>query len=69
MDPNAALAEIRALVSKIDEFEWDDSTRAPLATVLAERVEALDVWLTSGGFKPADWDAKVRTPHVLQDGN
>lgn len=56
MDPNATLAEIRKLVKSInnqhdrEEFDYlEDCTR------LAGLVEALDNWITNGGFFPDAW--------------
>jgi hypothetical protein len=49
MDPNAALATIRALIAgwKIDgEIDCDS---------LAEHVDGLDGWITRGGFLPSAW--------------
>lgn len=68
MDPNAALAEIRDLVNRIntDVDRWTDGASdepdvtlsiAYAATDLAERVAALDGWMTRGGFTPDDWRA------------
>lgn len=54
MDPNATLQEIRELVGEI-ELATDEEREAELASALAEQVRALDEWLSSGGFKPADW--------------
>lgn len=50
MDPNAALAEIRELVKR----ENDDQDGS-WAIAAVERFEALDKWITDGGFLPADW--------------
>ncbi len=44
MDPDANLRELRDLART-----GDDPDR------MAELFIALDDWLTSGGFKPADW--------------
>lgn len=52
MDPNATLTRIRELVNTI-------VTEGPYETgyeqELAEAVNALDDWLSKGGFKPAAW--------------
>jgi len=50
MDPDATLAEIRALIkaAPLDEC-WDR---------LAELIESLDEWISRGGFLPSDWDQK-----------
>lgn len=73
MDPNVLLIQLRELVAQVQRQEGCPPMSAAYhkrdAEDLAAKVEALDAWLTQGGFKPADWDAKVRTPHVLHDGN
>jgi hypothetical protein len=45
MDPNTNLEQIRALVA--ERIEAGDE--------LVELVEALDNWITRGGFLPRDW--------------
>lgn len=53
MDPNANLEEMRRLAGKLlaDEFEIDSAD----AERLAELVQALDAWISKGGFLPRDW--------------
>lgn len=48
MDPNATLQEIRELVGNNG---GNDVGR------LVELIDALDEWLTNGGFLPSDWKA------------
>jgi len=48
MDPNATLTELRELLA--------DGTPEG-AEMALERFEALDEWLSKGGYKPADWAA------------
>ena len=56
MDPNETLKRMRTLASEVLEladggaYEEDDKV-----TELAEAVEALDSWLSLGGFKPKAW--------------
>lgn len=69
MDPNANLNELLSLAEQIadaqdeDDGEQDDSTfpdgfdRSDLYR-FAELVQALDEWLTKGGFKPDRWTNK-----------
>lgn len=55
MDPNANLAEIRELTSRLlkqDQFSHENEEDG---IALAEFVEALDQWLSAGGFLPKDW--------------
>lgn len=61
MDPTATLIAIRALVKVIHEN--NDSERwEELATDLAEVAEALDGWMTRGGFLPVQWRSLLRSP-------
>jgi hypothetical protein len=46
MDPNATLAAIRELLA----------SDTPDVIELAELMEALDMWLSRGGFLPTDWE-------------
>lgn len=64
MDPNETLRALRALVGRVNEPDWDaeamddadlGSLWASLAMDLAEHIEALDDWLTKGGFPPEAW--------------
>ena len=59
MDPNACLAEIRALVDKInsDDAVKDLEYCGGLGAELAEKIDALDSWITRGGFIPREWDS------------
>ena len=58
MDPNTALAEIPVLIAKTYTDEGatlDDGCR------LYDLVEALDGWLTQGGFLPDAWQRAAST--------
>ncbi len=69
MDPNANLAEQRALVERLNHA-WDCSDLDGLlptyeanqaldaAFRLSELVQALDEWIVSGGFLPTAWSTK-----------
>lgn len=59
MDPNATLEEIRNRVQDI-RAATNDGDAAEHALRLAELVEAMDGWLSKGGFAPADWDHTVQ---------
>lgn len=70
MDPNEALRRIRGLVGAV----LDHSPREWQPRELAEQVQALDNWLSRGGFPPEDWregpDAVgEEPPHVQQQGS
>lgn len=57
MDPDATLANIRALVKRrIDEADTLENDEVyDLSNELAEAVLALDEWLIRGGFLPTAW--------------
>jgi len=63
MDPDECLTEIRDLLKRIEMTKKGGRLRPGvsreyhegLLEELAERVDALDVWLTGGGFPPAAW--------------
>lgn len=53
MDPNETLHEIREKVA--EALAESGNKRADLVDELAELVDALDGWLTKGGFLPHAW--------------
>lgn len=60
MDPNETLRRIRATLKRLDELsgrgpEWTVERRIE-TDVLRDEVEALDGWLSRGGFLPAEWE-------------
>lgn len=57
MDPNEALKQLRAAVKDILHGEPACCAEhgEMSATDLAEKFEALDEWLTMGGFRPEEW--------------
>ena len=56
MDPNANLRELRELTAQFLK-DWDEERTPDTLDVyrMAELVEALDEWITRGGFLPSDW--------------
>lgn len=55
MDPNEALDQAREASTEIlDGWPEGDDQVTPAIT-LAESFQALDEWLSRGGFKPAAW--------------
>jgi hypothetical protein len=60
MDPNTCLAEIRKLSARLiagDISIYDDAhIYEEVATELADKFTALDLWLSGGGFIPKDWE-------------
>lgn len=55
MDPNAALTELRTLTALAQEDFCCAEHGEMAATELALKFEALDQWLTKGGFPPDVW--------------
>lgn len=55
MDPDATLAQIRALRHTITTGIGDGEAFRADAVALAERIEALDDWLSGNGFLPDAW--------------
>lgn len=63
MDPNECLSEIRAILTDFDGFQRGSNRQA--AERLAELIDALDDWLSHGGFLPSDWRPR---PGASQSG-
>lgn len=60
MDPKTTLAEMRHLAEAIqimreDDRRDQDEELLELARRLAELVQAMDEWISGGGFLPPDW--------------
>ncbi len=59
MDPNETLRQARLtaaeLLQKTGSSQYDPYEILALAEVLAERFEALDEWISHGGFLPSAW--------------
>lgn len=80
MDPNANLDEQLDLMKRIraiqdactDDGFFTDDQRANIISMglrLAELVEALDHWITGGGFIPERWiDGVIKTHDTLEFG-
>ena len=54
MDPNKTLEDLRA------ELAWlhGETTDTPDPEYVLDLFEALDQWLSQGGFLPADWQGR-----------
>jgi hypothetical protein len=59
MDPNKTLASLRAALEDARAAAEGDSNDAEIEAwqEVGEYVEALDEWLTKGGFLPDDWES------------
>ena len=60
MDPNAALDNLREAVARYNEAydNGDPEGCRYAAHDLAEAADALDGWITRGGFLPTGWQRK-----------
>lgn len=66
MDPDANLVEQRELAAKLVEADETSPGFAEDARRLAELVEALDEWISRGGFLPARWNPNsTRDPRLV----
>src|SRR4029453_9675881 len=54
VDPNATLTAIRTIVA---QTYTDEGAGTGALAQLVDLVEALDAWLSKGGFAPTAWDA------------
>jgi hypothetical protein len=61
MDPNANLQEQREIVRWLLDINEENADELSKKTDrLAQLVEALDDWLSKGGFPPKAWDPEER---------
>lgn len=56
MDPDVALDELRKLAEYALDGQWAAGDMDAIACELAEKIQALDTWITGGGFLPKEWD-------------
>jgi hypothetical protein len=62
MDPNAALEAMRDAFASLGRRLVGDPDHVDDLLTIAEHAQALDEWLSAGGFLPAAWAAAdVRT--------
>ncbi len=58
MDPDQALKTAREAAKDMHEYEPGSADWRDAAHELADAFEALDGWLSQGGFQPEDWRPK-----------
>lgn len=58
MDPNAALVKLRGSIHAFRENDDEFNRHWDHAETLVEAIEALDEWLSKGGYLPADWQGR-----------
>ena len=56
MDPNVALAALRQVFSQWEEWGDLELNATEAMDSLVDLFLGLDEWLTSGGFRPDDWN-------------
>ena len=60
VDPNETLRLLRASAKDIAEtFDRDEEVASADAAELASYVQALDEWITKGGFLPKEWEKRT----------
>jgi hypothetical protein len=59
MDPNVALAWLRDATDRIPDM-GPGPARDTLADEIADTFQALNRWLSTGGFTPAAWTTQPR---------
>lgn len=64
MDPSETLKRIRELTQEMADTRDPDAALV-VAASLADHIQALDEWLTNGGYLPNPWGAPV-VKRVLQ---
>jgi hypothetical protein len=68
MDPQAALNYARKAASGVlDDMDHERATDPDDVQRLAESFQALDHWLSRGGFLPSDWKGEADAPVVTFD--
>jgi hypothetical protein len=58
MEANEALRDAREARRRLTEAETDREA-SQMGDLLADHFEALDDWLSKGGFLPADWQRDI----------
>lgn len=60
MDPDQTLKDLRSDIANYHKYERDEDRdgMAIMADYIVQYVEALDGWLSKGGFWPSEWAKK-----------
>jgi hypothetical protein len=66
MDPNEALKNARIALERVRSSPFN-VIDVSIADELADAFEALDGWLTNGGFLPTAWANRHVDPGTLED--
>lgn len=56
MDPDKLLEELRELVQSVKDYDTCNDSQVD---ELVEKVEAMDTWLSNGGFFPRKWGVRA----------
>lgn len=57
MDPDTALRELRAALAAVEDAGPDRDEEITALRQVAEYAQALDGWISAGGFLPSLWQA------------
>jgi hypothetical protein len=70
MDPDTALALLRAYVALCLDADANNRPRPFAEAMFPEQFDALDKWLSHGGFLPQAWQARTTfEPATDEKGN
>lgn len=67
MDPNTALVEMREHAGVCQTAKDGSDEEYDAMVALAEKFEALDEWLSKGGFLPTAWQPKPEVTKVTPE--
>lgn len=65
MDPNTTLHDVRQLASIVLDDSVTNESRAAHGRRLAELIETLDEWLSTGGSRPTPWQTFHRRTRLV----
>lgn len=67
MDPNETLTDIRNIIANITSGHLDTERKIKQAYDLLYQFEALDEWLSKGGFLPEAWQVVDPKTNEVRD--